>query len=116
MIRLRPARESGQALAWCLVLALVLAPATTVPVPTSVDLTRSAPAPDALDLTARWPLLLDASTRTLAPAGGERALPRAQRRAPAPRRRPCRRFAAKPGRRPRALSLPELGRRQTDGG
>ena len=116
MIWHRPARDSGQALAWCLVLALVLAPATTAPGPAPIDLTRTAPAPDALDLTARWPLLLDASTRTLAPAGGERALPRGQRRAPAPRRRPCRRFAAKPGTRPRPRSLPELGRRQTDGG
>ncbi len=116
MIHLRRVRVSGQALVWCLVLALVLAPATTVPVAAAFDLTRTAPGPDALDLTARWPLLLDASTRTLAPAGGERALPRALRRAPAPRRRPCSRFAAKPGARPRPRSLPELGRRQTDGG
>ena len=103
-----------RALVWSLVLALALAPATTVPravtpEPVSGD-------HDLLDLSARFPVLLDASTRTLAPAHGERTLPRAQRRPLTPRRQPSLRCASAPRALPRALTLPELGRRQSDGG
>ncbi len=101
-------------LTWLLVLALTLAPAFTVPTARAAE-----PAPEApvtLDLSARWPVLLDASSRTLAPAGGERALPRAQRRPATPRRRPCPRFVPAAAALPRAPRLPELGRRQDDGG
>jgi len=106
---------SGQALVWALVAALAFAPATTVP---HVAGPSDAPldGPSALDLSARWPILLDATTRTLAPAGGERALPRAQRTRRAPRRTPRVRSAARPRERVRPPSLPELGRRQSDGG
>ncbi|TVR91693.1 MAG: hypothetical protein EA416_09105 [Trueperaceae bacterium] len=106
---------AGPALVWALVVALAFAPATTVP---HVAGPSEAPVegPSALDLSARWPILLDANTRTLAPAGSERALPRAQRTRRAPRRPVRALSAARPRERVRPPSLPELGRRQSDGG
>jgi hypothetical protein len=106
---------AGPVLVWLLVAALAFAPATTVP---HVAGPSDAPVdgPSALDLSARWPILLDATTRTLAPAGGERSLPRAQRTRRAPRRTARARSAARPRERVRPPTLPELGRRQSDGG
>jgi hypothetical protein len=103
------------ALVWALVAALAFAPATTVP---RMAGSGDAPleGPSALDLSARSPILLDASTRTLAPGGGERSLPRAQRDRRAPRRTARARSAARPRERIRPPSRPELGRRQSDGG
>ena len=105
----------GPALVWALVLALAIAPATAAPTPGG-PAERPLDGPSALDLSARWPVLLDASTRTLAPAGGERSLPRAQRTQRAPRRDQRAPAAARPRERVRPRSLPELGRRQSDGG
>jgi len=106
---------AGPVLVWLLVAALAFAPATTVPHvagPTDVPVDG----PSALDLSARWPILLDATTRTLAPGGGERALPRAQRTRRAPHRSARARCSARPRERVRRPSLAELGRRQSDGG
>ena len=107
--------RAGLVVVWALVAALAFAPATTVP---HVAGPSDAPVdgPSALDLSARWPILLDASTRTLAPAGGERSLPRAQRTRRVPRRSARVGSAARPRERVRPPSLPELGRRQSDGG
>lgn len=106
--------RAGAALVWALVVALAFAPATTAP----AQRAAMPPVDDAgaLDLSARWPILLDASTRVLAPHGGERALARTQRRPTLPLRLRPARARPREGLAPRRRELSELGRRQTDGG
>jgi len=106
--------RAGGALTWLVLVVLAFAPATAVPRHAAVQPLPEGP--NALDLSARWPVLLDASTRLMASGAGERALPRAQRRPRGVVRRGAASCHRRSGGARRNRSLAELGRRQSDGG